>query len=402
MKRKLIVTLSAVGIIAFSVVLASFFAGQKEEPKEQKRAVVKKMVEVKKVNYESLKTNVVTYGRVETAQSLDLLSEVSGRMFEGRVRLKAGEKFSKGTLLFYIDDQEASLNLKSQKSNFLRDLAGILPDLKVDFSDNFDAWQKYFSALDIDKKIPELPKSISEKEKTFLATKGIYSTYYTIKSAEVRLEKHKYYAPFSGSVTEVMMQSGSFINPGTKIGRVIRGGLHELKVSVETKDIAWIQRNSPVKIYSEEAQRYWDGQVVRISDYVNQNTQSVDVFIAIETNGDKIYDGQFFQAAIPARTVKDGMIMPRNAIYNGDEVFVVEDSLLKVRQVNIVRLTDENAIFNGLKEGEDLVVIPLIGAYNNMVVEKKDKKDIDLEFKQDDEKKLINADAAQAQAGSNN
>lgn len=402
MKRKLIIIGSALGIITLSFMVAGYFAGQKEAPKDQKAIVAKKVVETKKVNYESLKTNVVTYGRVETAQSLDLLSEVSGRMFEGRVRLKAGENFSKGTLLFYIDDQEASLNLKSQKSNFLRDLAGILPDLKVDFNDNFDSWQKYFSALDIEKRFPDLPKSVSEKEKTFLATKGIFSTYYSIMSAEVRLDKHKYYAPFSGSVTEVMMQSGSFVNPGTKIGRVMREGLHELKVSVETKDIPWIQQNSPVKIYSEEAQKYWDGSVVRISDYVNQNTQSIDVFIAIQSDGDKIYDGQFFQAAIPARTITDGMIMPRNAIYNGDEVFVVEDSLLKVRQINVVRLTDENAIFNGLQEGEDLVVMPLIGAYNNMVVEKKDMKDIDLEFKQGDEKKLINADATQAQAGGSN
>ncbi|MEQ9404952.1 MAG: HlyD family efflux transporter periplasmic adaptor subunit [Cyclobacteriaceae bacterium] len=399
MKRKLIIIGSVFVILAFSVVLAGMFAGQKEKPKNQKPPVVKKVVETRKVNYQDLKTSVVTYGRVETAQSLDLLSEVSGRMFQGSVRLKEGERFAKGTLLFYIDDEEASLNLKSQKSNFLRDLAGILPDLKVDFSDNFDAWQSYFNSLDIDKKFADLPKSTTEKEKTFLATKGIYSSFYSIKSAEVRLAKHRYYAPFAGSIMEVNMQSGSFINPGTKIGKVLRAGVHELKVSVETKDIPWILPDAPVKIYSDETQQYWDGAVTRISDYVNQNTQSVDVFISIRTNGQKIYDGQFFQAAIPARTVTNGMIMPRNAIYNGDEVFVVKDTLLKIRRVNVVRLTEENAIFNGLDEGEDLVVEPLIGAYNNMVVEKKEKKDIDMEIKEDDEKQLLNTEA-QAKAGS--
>ncbi len=47
----------------------------------------------------------MAFGRVQTAQSLDLLSEVSGRMFEGQVRLKEGQNFRKGTLLFYIDDE---------------------------------------------------------------------------------------------------------------------------------------------------------------------------------------------------------------------------------------------------------------------------------------------------------
>ncbi|MEO9485454.1 MAG: HlyD family efflux transporter periplasmic adaptor subunit [Ekhidna sp.] len=380
MKRKLIVILLPVAILGLAFVLAGIFANQKEDPKDQTPIAVKKVVQTKKVSYQTLQTDVVSYGRVQTAQTLDLLSEVSGRMHQGRVRLKEGERFKKGDLLFYVDDKEPALNLKSQKSNFLRDLAGILPDLKVDFSNNFDAWNTYFNALDLDEKFKDLPEAGSEKEKIFLATKGIYSSYYTIKSAEARLDKHKYYAPFDGSIMEVNLQSGSFINPGVSIGKVMRRGVHELKVAVETKDIPWIKANSPVKIYSDEMGQYWDGQVTRISDFVNQNTQSVDVFISIQASGKKIYDGQFFQAAIPARTVKDGMIMPRNAIYNGNEVFVVEDSLLKVRKINIIRLADEEAIISGLDRGEDLVIDALIGGFNNMVVEKQEVKDIDLEL----------------------
>lgn len=384
MKRKLTIVLSAFGIIVASAILASFFASLKEAPEIKKPPTSKKVVLTNKIEYSQLNTQIVTYGRVATAQSLDLLSEVSGRMFQGSVRLKEGQSFKKGTLLFYIDDEEASLNLKSQKSNFLRDLANILPDLKVDFDSNFDAWQSYFNGLDIDKKFEDLPKTKSDKEKTFLATKGIYSTYYSIKSAEVRLQKHRYYAPFDGSIMQVNLQSGSFVNAGANIAKVIRAGVHELKVAVETKDIPWILQNSEVQIYSEETQQSWKGEVSRISDFVNQNTQSVDVFIAIQPNGQRIYDGQFFQAAIPSRTVTNGMIMPRNAIYNGDEVFVVQDSLLKVKRVNVIRLSDEDAIFNGLEEGEDLVIEPLVGAYNNMLVEKREQSDIDLELKQEE------------------
>ena len=399
MKRKLIIIGSALGILAVSIMAAGMFASQKKEPEEKKPPVATKTVTTRTVNYEEVQTSVISYGRVETAQSLDLLSEVSGRMYQGKVRMKEGQKFSKGTLLFYIDDEEAKLNLKSQKSNFLRDLAGIIPDIKIDFNGNYDAWQGYFNSLDLDKEFPELPKTESEKEKTFLATKGIYSSFYSIKSAEVRLAKHRYYAPFNGSIMEVDMQSGSFVNPGTKIGKIIRAGVHELKVSVETKDIPWILQDSPVKIYSSETQQYWNGYVSRVSDFVNQNTQSIDVFIAIESNGRRIYDGQFFQAAIPARTIQDGMIMPRNAIYNGDEVFVVKDSLLKSKRVNVLRLTEDDAIFNGLEEGEHLVVEPLIGAYNNMKVEKRELKDIDVELKQEDSKQILNS-KSQAQVGS--
>lgn len=387
-KRQIIIIIVAVVVLVGSYAASEFLATLKEEPVIRKPPAVKKFVETSPVRYSDLRTTVDSYGRVENAQSLDLTSEVSGRMTQGNVRLKEGQSFSKGDLLFTIDNEEATLNLKAQKSNFLRDIAGILPDFKIDFSSNYETWQSYFNQLDTDKKFPALPETKSEKEKTFLATKGIYSSYYTIKSAEARLQKHRYYAPFTGSIMEVVMQSGSFVNTGTRIGKILRIGSHELKVSVETKDIPWIQVGSPVQIFSKESQQSWDGEVNRISDYVNQNTQSVDVFVSIFSNGQKIYDGQFFKASVPARTVKNGMIMPRNAIYNGSEVFVLQDSLLKVRNINVIRLTDENAIFNGLNEGDELVVEPLLGAYNNMKAFKKEQKDFDLETKQSGDKEI--------------
>ncbi len=402
MKRKLIVIASGIGIIFLSILLGELLSDQKKATKIKKTKVSNKVVETRKVNYDDLKTEITTYGRVETAQTVDLLSEVSGRMFQGNLRLKEGQRFKKGTLLFYVDDQEAALDLKSQKSNFLRDLAEIIPNIKVDFNENFEAWRTYFNSLDIDKKFEALPKHLSEKEKTFLATKGIYSAYYSIKSAEVRLAKYRYYAPFSGSITKVTMQSGSFVNAGTNIGTIIRAGVHELRVTIDTKDIPWIQQNAPVKVYSDETQQYWNGKVTRISDYVNQNTQSVDVFVAIEPSDQRIYDGQFFRAAIPSRTVKNGMIMPRNAIYDGNEVFVVEnDTMLRVKTVQVIRLTEEEAIFNGLSEGTDLVIEPLIGAHNNMRVVKRERTDIDLELKGDGSgKKAVGAEASPTNPGS--
>ncbi len=379
-KRQWVILGTTAGILVFAVAMAVFFASQKKAPESKKAPVVKKYVQTKPVQYEDIQTYVTAFGRVETAQSLDLLSEVSGRMYQGNIRLKSGENFKKGTLLFYVDDTEASLNLKSQKSNFLRDIAAILPDLKIDYTENFTAWEKYFASIDINKQLPELPETQSDKEKTFLATRGIFSTFYTIKSAEERLRKHRYYAPFDGSISEVTMESGAFINPGTKIGTIIRTGLHELRVAVETRDIPWVQVGAPAEIYSSETQQQWMGQVARISDFVNQNTQSVDVYLTINPGKQKIYDGQFLQSAIPASKVKDGMMIPRNVLYNTNEVFVVEDTLLKMKEVFVHRTMDENVIVSGLKEGDHLVVEPLVNAHNNMVVYKSEQKDINLEL----------------------
>ncbi|MFY0601807.1 MAG: HlyD family efflux transporter periplasmic adaptor subunit [Cyclobacteriaceae bacterium] len=372
-KRQFLIVLISTSILAISIGAKTFLASLKEEAEFRKPPKAKKYVKTQTTEFSSLETSIFAYGRVQSAQNVDLLSEVSGRMFEGSVRLKEGQKFRKGALLFSVDDREAALNLKSQKSNFLRDIASILPDFKVDFEKSFDAWSAYFNSINIDEDLPELPEINSEKEKTFLATKGIFSAFYSIKSAEVRLKKHKYYAPFEGSVTEVAMQSGSFINAGTRIGRIMRSDALELKVAVETKDISWVQVGTEAEITSGEAQLAFNAEVIRVSDYVNPNTQSVDVYLKIFQGQSKIYDGQFLEAEIPTRTIQNGMTIPRNVIYNGDEVFVLQDTLLKIRQIDIYRLMEEDAIIGGIEEGVELVVEPLVNAHNNMVMFKLDR-----------------------------
>ena len=170
-KRQFIIVGAALLIVVSAVFLAGFFAQQKETPEATTQEVVVRTVKTTPVQYSKVETSVEAFGRVKTSQTLDLISEVSGAMVEGSVRLKAGSNFKKGQLIYQIDDQEASLNLKSQKSNFLRDLAGILPDLKLDFPTAYDKWTAFFNAIDLDKRIPELPEAASDKEKTFLATK---------------------------------------------------------------------------------------------------------------------------------------------------------------------------------------------------------------------------------------
>ena len=390
-KRQLVVIAIGIIVVAASFALSNVLGSMKEPPQKQPPKEIKKYVKTTPVAYGNVNTWVTAYGRVETAKTLDMIAQVPGVMTEGGIRLKEGQSFRKGTLLYKVDDREAKLNLNAQKSNFLRDIASILPDIKIDFSDNYDAWSKYFESIDIEKSLPELPQHKSSKEKTFLATKNIFSSYYTIKSAEANLKKYYFYAPFNGSISQVNLQSGSFVNPGSNIGRLVQTNNHEIKVDVALKDIKWIQKGAPVTITTDNSVNSWQGRINRIGEVVNQNTQSIDVYVDIHQGGEPIYDGVYLQAQIPGLQVKGAMVMPRNAIFNGNEVFVLEDSLLKVKEITLHKLNPENAIFSGLQEGAELVVEPLINAHNNMKAYKLEEgKDFDIEKEDDPKASLVN------------
>ena len=265
----------------------------------------------------------------------------------------------------------------------MRDVAAILPDMKIDFADNAPAWENYFKKIDLKKDLPELPNYKSDKEKTFLATKNIYSNYYSIKSQEAKLRKHSFYAPFSGNIYSVNLQSGSYVNPGSNIAKLIRSDKLELKVDVDAREINWIKLGSQATIYSDEGMA-WNATVTRIGEFVNQNTQSIDVFLTIDQNENRLFDGQFLRAVMPSRIIQGSMIVPRNVVFNGDEVFIVNDSVLNVKTVEIHKINQETIVFSGLDEGSDLVIEPLINAFNGMPVTKLEdaENDIDTEVKE--------------------
>ncbi len=366
-KRQTIIV--AIGVLVVMVLLGGMFAGMKKQPPKVSFKTPPKFVKTTPVAYSDVQAQIVTYGRVESSHPIDLIAEVAGRILPGRVALKEGQDFQKGTLLFRIEDSEAQLDLKSQKSNFLRDLATILPDLKIDFPDTYDQWNRYFESIDIDRTLPELPQYRSDQEKTFLATKNIFSNYFSIKRAETNLSKHLIYAPFNGSFSEVLFEPGAYVNPGNKIARIIRKGKLELKVPVEASDISWIEKGSEATVATEDGLRSWQGRVQRIGDVVNQTTQSIDVTIEIFPNEHQIYDGLYLKAEIPGGVIPEAMEVDRSVVYNGSQVFTVEsDSVLKVRDITPKRINSKTVVFNGLEEGEVLVNEPLINAHNNMIV----------------------------------
>ena len=72
-------------------------------------------------------------------------------------------------------------------------------------------------------------------------------------------------------------------------------------------------------------------------------------------------------------TSKTDVSMPlsgisRKAVFNRNEVFVVEDGRLRKKQVSVHKLNPSTVLFSGLNEGEMVVIDPPVNASENMKV----------------------------------
>lgn len=320
------------------------------------------------VAYTNHSTTIEALGQVIASQPIDIVSEVSGKIEKGDVTLKKAIRFSKGSLLFQIENTETILNLKSQRSNFQNAIALILADMKLDFPNSYQKWQDYFNKIDINTSLPMLPEAADQREKTFLAARNIAGQYYSIKSAEERLSKYRIFAPYAGVIQQVYTDAGSVANPGTKVLRVRKAGDLELELPVRKEDIQWVKIGTRVKILSEDKRNSTTGTVNRIGTEIDPTTQSVNVYVSVSSGKIKLYEGMYLFAEISGSSIPKAMEIDRKAIFDNNKIFVIEDSTLMAKTVNIHKVKNETVLFSGVEEGKVVATENFLGAVDGMKV----------------------------------
>lgn len=297
------------------------------------------------------------YGNVSSFNTVNLISEVQGKLSQGKVDLKSGVKFRKGDLLYKIYDVEARYSIRARKSGFINLIANILPDIKSDYPNEFDKWSNYIEGIKLNKNLPELPAWTSDKEKVFLSSKQVLSEYFTIKGQEEQLKKYAVYAPFSGTITDVFVSNFTVVNPGSKVIKIAQNSNFEISITIPTHQIESIKVGSKATILTTSNQIKGYGKVVRISDVLNQNTQSINVFVkATPIENEKFIDGEYIKVDLNIEGVNKGASVPSLAIKNSSVmVYDFKDSLIRPKQIAILNEDVSGSFISGLDDGEIII-----------------------------------------------
>jgi multidrug efflux pump subunit AcrA (membrane-fusion protein) len=289
-------------------------------------------------------------------------------MQAGAKEFKEGSYFQQGDILVQLDDTEARLNLLAQKSNVLNQVTQILPDIKIDYTSSAEEWISYVENFDINAPLPELPKPQNEQEKYFFAAQNVYNLYYTIKSAESRLAKYTIRAPYGGVLTEATIDPGTLVRTGQKLGEFINPTIYEMEVAVSLKESNFVKLGDEVLLQSGDINGDWTGRIIRIGDKIDANTQTLKAYLQVTGRGLK--EGMYLKGNINADVIDNAMEIPRKLLVNDRELYVVQDSLLVSKVVEIVKMNDETAIVRGLSDGTHMISETVSGAYDGMKVKR--------------------------------
>ncbi len=365
MNRKLTVSIivaSAIIIVGFGIY--KFLANQKQLPKSKEVPETARYVKFNVVKYDTIQANIKAKGRVVASNTVELIAEGSGKLEDKIGCLQVGFKFKKGDQLISIYKDEVELSLKARKSNLQKLVANLLPDIRLDYKDQFQAFESFFNAIDVNENLPEFPELNSNKFKLFLASKGLLSEYYSVLKDEKAVSRYTVYAPFDGSVSKVYMDPGTYANIGSKIAQLIQTDKVEVEVPVDVSSAKFISENDKVLLAEK-----FDGKVLSKASYVDEATQSQLIYVLYNNPKSlELIPGEYVSAEFFGQEIENVMEIPRNAVFNFNEVFTINNGRLAKHEIEIVKQNDKTLYFNGLSEGDTIVVQPLIGVSNGSKV----------------------------------
>lgn len=366
MKIRHIVIVVIFLLINIAVLSSLNFGGPKGDEDEKEDKVFVQNLSASTVKNKKEIFNVQGFGTISSFNSVDISSEVQGKVIEGRHPLKAGMKFSKGDLLYRIDDTEARYTIRSRKSSFLNLLAQMMPDIRVDFSSEYDKWDNYIESVKLNEPLPLLPSWKTNKEKVFLSTRNILTEYFSIKSSEEQLKKFVVYAPFSGMMKEVFVANHAVVNPGSRVMTIIQTGNFEIAVSIPAGQLKSIKVGSNCNVSTTTGELKGSGKVTRISDIINRNTQAITVYVkptAIE--GMVFVEGEYLKVTIDEQSEFFGARIPLSAL-NEDKVYTYSkiDSTLSLKEVVVLDKNQDGVFVSGLND-EEIVITQEVLNYSD-------------------------------------
>ncbi len=368
--RKVISIALGIGLIIIAVFIVKAMIAANQKPERKAKKIVK-TVFVDVVENKDIPITIEANGNLVAKNKIEIFSEVQGVLQATSKEFKAGVAYKKGEVILKINNEEEYATLQAQKSNLYNTITSIMPDIRLDYPDEYEKWRTYITGFDFDKTTPGLPKLNSEKEKFFVSSRNIYTTYYNVKNLEVRLRKYTIRAPYNGILTDALVNPGSLVRQGQKLGEFINPSIYEMEVAINANYIDLLQKGNAVKLHNLNNAKTWNGTIIRVNGKVDQVSQTVKAFIQVSGNGLK--EGMYLEANLVAKKEKNAYEIARKLLVNNGSVYVLKDSVLDLVKVHPVYFKDKTVVIKGLANGTKVLSKNVPGAYAGMAVRVFDK-----------------------------
>jgi RND family efflux transporter MFP subunit len=366
----------SIGVILAACGVAFALVATKEEPPRAEKTLEGTLVEVIQVSTSTHDVELHAKGTVVPAREIILQPELSGRVIWQSPELVAGGRFKSDQAILRIDPRDYELAVEAFRSQVNRAKL----DLAIEARRGEVAKREWNSFGDMD--VSDEQRALAQREPQLEASRlALKAAQSSLKKAQLDLARTTLRAPFNAMVVREDVDIGQLIGPQTAVARLVGTDEYHVQVSVPVGSLRTARvrdadtPGSEVKIFQRVGQETIErpGEVIRQLPDLDPGGAMARLLVNIDNPLGKRGDlplllGSFVDVSIGAPPITNSIRLPRVALRNGRNVYVMNDQdLLEIRDIQIA-WTEPDAvlIIGGLVANERVVTSRIATPVPNM------------------------------------
>jgi len=405
---------AAILIVLLGVFVLKRFEAMRKAPEQKKEPDRAPVVRVVKVAPSDERITVRADGIADFTRRVEIRAQVGGKVVQVSPSLKEGERLRKGELLIKIEQTDyvlaarraqadveiaraALARLRLDESSQGRQIKTLREDLKLAEAEmrraadllrrsagsqsRYDAARRTYlqgkNVLQVaENALAVLAPQIQEREARFEQAKV------RLEQARVDLARTEITCPFDALVVTESVEVGQVLQANQDVAVLGDESVMEIRAILDLSDLrrlpladrdslpnpGGLGMRANVIWKGLDERLSWLGKVNRMG-MVDPETRTVPLVVevsrpaaplAASSSGRRLLAGMYCQVEIEGNAVKGVFVIPRNAVREGNRLFVEKDGKLRITRTRIVYSLEDWAIVDeGLAPGDNLVLSSL-------------------------------------------
>lgn len=332
------------------------------------------LVEVTPVERGTYRPVIVATGMVEPAREVTLSAQVGGEIIARAPEMVPGGVVEKGQVLLRIEPADFRHALKQRESELGQAIAAL--DIE---RGRQQVAQSDFELLE--GTVPQGDRSLVLREPQLEAAEvRVEAARAAVEQARLDLARSRIEAPFAAQVLSREADVGSRVTPGEPLGRLVGLEAYWVAVTVPLPKLRWISvpgveedQGAEVEVRNRTA---WPegvtrrGHVFKLVGALDGATRMARVLVEIQdplgrltepgTEVPPLMIGEFLEVRIQGTELPEVIRLHRDHVRADNTAWVMEDGVLRIRDLDIIMRDSEYAYLrSGLEDGDQVVTTNL-------------------------------------------
>jgi RND family efflux transporter MFP subunit len=362
--------------------LMLLWTGPETVPEEKTRSA--KIVQTIPLVPQTRSVTVSASGSVIPSRKVVIKPQVTGQVIWQGESITLGGQVKAGDELIRIDPRDYDLALAEVQANFEQARF----EREVESGRQVIAkreWTELQSDLDME----EVNQSLVLREPHLRRAEALMEKAQNeIEIAELQLSRTVIAAPFNAMVVTESVEVGQLLSPGAEICELVGTDEFWVQVTIPFSDLQWVQfpqEDRPgaaaqvILDMGDGESVAWQGRVISLLSDLDPLYRMARLIVSVTDPLDlqqkssskfPLLLGSFVKAEIDAGKLENTLTIPRAALREGNQIWVVgDDHVLKILPATVLwRETETVLISNKVDKGDQLIVSDLRVALPGMEV----------------------------------